>query len=64
MHRKSDKISHRFVGVRLHFGRFRTAPVWQALWVPLGLVPAAMFITGGFMWFNRVLRKRSLERAA
>jgi uncharacterized iron-regulated membrane protein len=49
---------------RLHFGRFRTAPVWQALWVPLGLMPTAMFVTGLVMWWNRVLRKRSLDRAA
>jgi uncharacterized iron-regulated membrane protein len=49
---------------RLHFGRFRNAPVWQALWVPLGLLPAAMFITGVVMWWNRVLKKRSLDRAA
>ena len=49
---------------RLHFGRFRDAPVWKALWVPLGLAPAAMFITGAIMWWNRVLKKRALERAA
>lgn len=49
---------------RLHFGRFRDAPIFKALWVVLGLVPAAMFVTGAVMWWNRVLRKRSLERAA
>jgi uncharacterized iron-regulated membrane protein len=49
---------------RLHFGRFRTAPVWKALWVPLGLVPAAMFITGGVMWWNRVMRRKLMDRAA
>jgi uncharacterized iron-regulated membrane protein len=48
---------------RLHFGRFRTAPVWQALWVPLGLAPAAMFVTGFIMWWNRVLKKRVLDRS-
>lgn len=49
---------------RLHFGRFRDAPVWQALWVPLGLIPAAMFVTGAVMWWNRVLKKRAVDRAA
>ncbi len=39
---------------RLHIGRFRG---WlQALWVVLGLVPAALFVTGAIMWWNRVLR--------
>jgi uncharacterized iron-regulated membrane protein len=42
---------------RLHFGRFRTQPVLQALWACLGLVPAVMFVTGAVMWWNRVLRK-------
>ena len=49
---------------RLHFGRFRNAPYLQALWVPLGLIPAVMFVTGVTMWWNRVLRKRKVERAA
>ena len=49
---------------RLHFGRFQDAPVWKALWVPLGLTPVAMFVTGAIMWWNRVLRKRALDRAA
>lgn len=49
---------------RLHFGRFRDAPVFKALWVILGLLPAAMFVTGAIMWWNRVLRKRALDRAA
>ena len=44
---------------RLHFGRFRNHAVLQALWATLGLVPAAMFVTGGVMWWNRVLRKIS-----
>ena len=42
---------------RLHFGRFRTQPAIQALWAVLGLVPAALGITGAVMWWNRVLRK-------
>jgi uncharacterized iron-regulated membrane protein len=44
---------------RLHFGRFRNAPYLQALWVPLGLIPALMFGTGLVMWWNRVIRRRS-----
>lgn len=43
---------------RLHFGRFRGAPYLQALWVPMGLVPVLMFVTGVTMWWNRVLRRR------
>jgi len=49
---------------RLHFGRFRNAPYLQALWVPLGLIPAVMFVTGALMWWNRVLRRRKVERTA
>jgi uncharacterized iron-regulated membrane protein len=49
---------------RLHFGRFRSASYLQVLWVPLGLLPAVMFVTGTLMWWNRVLRKRKVERAA
>jgi uncharacterized iron-regulated membrane protein len=44
---------------RLHFGRWRNAPVLKALWAFLGLVPALMLVTGVIMWWNRVLRKRS-----
>ena len=43
---------------RLHFGRFRETPSLQVLWVVTGLVPAVMFVTGGVMWWNRVLQKR------
>jgi uncharacterized iron-regulated membrane protein len=49
---------------RLHFGRFRNARYLQAFWVPLGLIPAVMFVTGFLMWWNRVLRKRKVEKAA
>lgn len=47
----------------LHFGRFRglrNPPLTLTLkvvWVVLGLAPAALFTTGGLMWWNRVLRK-------
>jgi uncharacterized iron-regulated membrane protein len=40
-----------------HFGRFGG---WgtKALWTVLGLAPAALFVTGAVMWWNRVLRHR------
>ena len=46
---------------RLHFGRFRGMPAeftltFKILWVVLGLAPAVLSITGGLMWFNRVVR--------
>ena len=47
---------------RLHFGRWRD-PTWgpwlKASWAVIGLVPAAMFVTGGIMWWNRVVRRRA-----
>jgi uncharacterized iron-regulated membrane protein len=43
---------------RLHFGRWRNAPVLKAVWAVLGLIPALMLVTGVIMWWNRVLRKR------
>jgi len=47
---------------RLHFGRWPSAPL-KALWAILGLVPAFMFLTGGIMWWNRVVRKRASRNA-
>jgi uncharacterized iron-regulated membrane protein len=46
---------------RLHFGRWRNMPVLKAVWAVLGLVPALMFVTGVIMWWNRVLRKRTVS---
>jgi uncharacterized iron-regulated membrane protein len=43
---------------RLHFGRWRNAPVLKAIWAIVGLIPAMMLVTGVIMWWNRVLRKR------
>jgi uncharacterized iron-regulated membrane protein len=45
--------------VRLHFGRWRSHTL-KVVWVIIGLVPAVMFITGGAMWWYRVIRKRAL----
>ena len=42
--------------VRLHFGRWRSHTL-KAVWVVIGLIPAAMFVTGVVMWWNRVVRK-------
>jgi uncharacterized iron-regulated membrane protein len=38
----------------------------KAIWAAFGLAPAAMFVTGAIMWWNRVLRSRlaSARRAA
>lgn len=44
--------------VRWHFGRFGGLGV-RILWVLIGLAPAALFVTGGIMWWNRVWRKRA-----
>lgn len=51
----------------LHFGRFGGRlpgcgrglcdSTLKAVWALFGLVPAAMFVTGAVMWWNRVLRK-------
>jgi uncharacterized iron-regulated membrane protein len=41
---------------QLHIGRFNG--LTEALWTILGLVPAILFVTGGLMWWNRVLRKK------
>jgi uncharacterized iron-regulated membrane protein len=45
---------------RLHFGRWREAPVLKAVWAVIGLVPALMFVTGVIMWWNRVMRRRKV----
>lgn len=38
----------------LHFGNFAGNKT-KALWVVLGLLPSLLFVTGGIMWWNRVL---------
>ncbi len=41
---------------RLHFGR-AFGPWVKVLWSALGVVPAALLVTGTLMWWNRVLRR-------
>ncbi len=41
----------------LHFGRFGNMGV-RIIWIVLGLVPAALFITGAMMWWYGVLQPR------
>jgi uncharacterized iron-regulated membrane protein len=45
---------------RIHFGRWESHTL-KIVWVVMGLVPVLMFATGAVMWWQRVLRKRSLE---
>lgn len=46
---------------RLHFGRWRDHPSLKIVWVIVGLVPALMAITGGIMWWNRVVSRRKVS---
>ncbi len=46
--------------VNLHFGRSWGIAV-KYVWVVLGLVPAALFVTGGITWWVRVVRRRAAE---
>jgi hypothetical protein len=61
----------------LHFGRINGIGIpcsgpglcdqtTKAIWALFGLAPAAMFVTGAILWWNRVLRPRlaSARRAA
>jgi uncharacterized iron-regulated membrane protein len=65
--RISDRIIY-WVAI-LHFGRINgigfpcSGPGFcdqttKAIWAVFGLAPAAMFVTGVIMWWNRVLRRR------
>jgi uncharacterized iron-regulated membrane protein len=40
----------------LHFGTFGGLPI-KILWVILGFAPAALFVTGFIMWWNRAVRR-------
>jgi uncharacterized iron-regulated membrane protein len=44
--------------IKLHFGRFGGLPI-RFLWVALGLLPVALFVTGFILWWTRVVRRRS-----
>ncbi|HJN47016.1 MAG: hypothetical protein CL477_15415 [Acidobacteria bacterium] len=43
----------------LHFGRFGGWSTKLA-WALIGLIPPVMFVTGAVMWWNRVIRSRTL----
>lgn len=44
---------------QLHFGRFSLAV--KAIWTLFGLTPAVLTVTGGLMWWYRVVRKESRQ---
>ncbi len=44
---------------QLHFGRFGGVGL-KILWTVLGIVPAALFVTGLMMWWNRVVKPRMI----
>ena len=46
-----------------HFGRFEGVGV-KTLWTIIGLAPAALFVTGTIMWWNRVLKPWLRRNAA
>jgi len=46
--------------IRWHFGRFGGISI-RILWVILGLIPAALFITGFIVWWKRVA-SRALQK--
>jgi uncharacterized iron-regulated membrane protein len=48
--------------IKLHFGRFGGLEI-RVLWTLLGLIPAALFVTGFLMWWNRVLKPKWALRA-
>ena len=53
--RTGDRVLYWFAS--LHFGRFGG---WSTklIWAVVGLVPPVMFLTGGFMGWNRVIRRQ------
>jgi uncharacterized iron-regulated membrane protein len=44
--------------IQLHFGRFGGLTI-RVLWFVLGLLPAALFVTGFVLWWTRVVRRRA-----
>ena len=55
--RVGDSVLYWFTA--LHFGRFGGWTT-KLVWTVVGLVPPVMFVTGVVMWWNRVIRRRSL----
>ena len=49
--------------IALHFGRFGGLEI-RITWAILGLVPAALFITGFIVWWRRVVRPRLKAQSA
>jgi uncharacterized iron-regulated membrane protein len=49
--------------VKMHFGRYGGMGV-RITYVIVGLTPAVMFVTGAYMWWNRVLRRWVAETRA
>jgi len=41
--------------IKIHFGRFRGLLWANILWMLLGLLPAAMYISGFILWYRRVV---------
>ena len=60
VHRPGDWLVRLLVN--LHFGRSWGMTV-KWVWMVLGLVPAALFITGAITWWARVVRRRAAEAA-
>lgn len=55
--RVGDAVLYWFANI--HFGRFGGWSTKLA-WAVIGLIPPAMFVTGAVMWWNRVIRSRTL----
>lgn len=44
--------------IKIHFGRFRGLLWANILWILLGLLPAAMYISGFILWYRRVVLRK------
>ncbi len=58
-HRPGEQLLYQ--GVNLHFGRFGGLFI-RTLWVVLGLLPAALFVTGFLTWWKRQRHAARLAR--
>lgn len=61
LHRPGEAFLLELVG--LHFGRFGGLEI-RILWTLLGLLPAALFVTGFIVWWRRVVRRWIARRRA